>query len=88
MSDYFTDYGAGNGPDLAAGFGRRSTSDSSQTTTPSNPGPADSSGARRYDMGPEKITPKKGSPRTVKPVVAKKTPKKTRAQTRGTAKKR
>src|SRR5579864_9294070 len=53
-----SDYGAGIGPGLSAGFGRRSTQNSSQTSMPSNPSPADSHGSKRVSMGPEKIKAK------------------------------
>ena len=49
-----SDYGAGIGPGLSGGFGRRSTAGSQQTAQPSNPGPKDSVKSRRYNYGPTK----------------------------------
>jgi len=66
-----SDYGAGIGPGTSAGFGRRSTQNSSQTSMPSNPSPADSHGSKRTSMGPDKIKGKgstKRAPKRVKPV--------------------
>ena len=75
MSDYKisskypnnTDYGPGIGPGKSSGFGRRSTSNSSQTTTPSNPSPADSSPVKRRSFGPDKVPKNKSADKQTKP---------------------
>ncbi|HYT44369.1 MAG TPA: hypothetical protein VEP90_18720 [Methylomirabilota bacterium] len=60
-------YGPGIGPG-DVGFGRRSTSNSSQTSTTSNPSPKDSTTVRRRSFGPDKMKPSKRQVKPTKPV--------------------